>query len=397
MGDKDSIFMEQAYDLAAKAAGRTSPNPLVGCVIVKDDQVIGSGYHKKAGSLHAEIEALNSVKEKFEKFADNSNIHVILSNATMYVTLEPCCHSDKKTPPCVDSIIASGIKKLVVAAIDPNPLVNHHGIESLRNAGINVRLLENMELAEKIARLNEGYNKFIRHKMPFVALKAAITLDGKIATYSGESKWISNELSRKYANELRNVYDAVLVSSNTVLMDNPLLTCRLEDGSGRDPVRIILDSEFKVPLDANVFNDNNFLLIITERAQKNAEKIAEAIKRGWNLITVKQNKEGKAELNDLFAKLAERNITSVLVEGGNKLAASLLKASLSKENTLSKDMSSKEKLVDKLIYVIAPKIIGNDGKPAVAELGIDHLKDAIHLKNTSVKVLDNNVIIEGYL
>ncbi|MBS3158301.1 bifunctional diaminohydroxyphosphoribosylaminopyrimidine deaminase/5-amino-6-(5-phosphoribosylamino)uracil reductase RibD [Candidatus Woesearchaeota archaeon] len=379
MGDKDSIFMEQAYELAKKAIGRTSPNPLVGCVIVKDDQVIGSGYHKKAGSLHAEIETINSVKEKFPNFADK--IHVILSNATMYVTLEPCCHSDKKTPPCADAIIEAGIKKIVVGTIDPNPAVNHHGIEALRKKGIDVKLLENSELAEKIVKLNEGYNKFIKHKLPFVAIKAAVTIDGKIATYSGESKWISNDASRKFANELRNIYDAVLVSSNTVIADNPLLTCRIEDGSGRNPVRIILDSEFKIPEDANVFNDTNFLLAITEKAQKNPEKITEAIKKGWNLITVKQDNQGNIDLNDLFARLAEQNITSILVEGGNKLAASLFK----------------NKLVDKCIYVIAPTIIGNDGKPAVAELGIDHLKDAIHLKNTMVKVLDNNVVIEGYV
>ncbi len=381
MGDKDSIFMEQAYELAKKAIGKTSPNPLVGCVIVKDNETIGSGYHKKAGCMHAEIEALNVVAEKYDK-----NAKVILCNSVMYVTLEPCCHSDKKTPPCTDAIIQSGIKKVVVGSVDPNPKVDQQGIRALEKAGIKVELLNDVELVEKIVRLNEGYNKFIKHKMPFVALKAAITIDGKIATYSGESKWISNEASRKYANELRNVYDTVLVSSNTVIADNPLLTCRIEDGSGRDPVRIILDSEFKVPLDSNVFKDNNFLLVITEKAQKNPEKITEAIKRGWNLITVKQDKEGKADLNDLFAKLGERNITSVLVEGGNKLAASLLKASL-----------TKEKLVDKCIYVIAPTLIGNDGKPAVAELGIDHLKDAIHLKNTTVKLLDNNVIIEGYL
>lgn len=378
MGDKDSIFMGQAYELAKKAIGRTSPNPAVGCVIVKDDQVIGFGYHKKAGSLHSEIEAINSVKQKFKEFAEN--IHVILSNAVMYITLEPCCHLDKKTPPCIDAIIKSGIKKLVVGTIDPNPLVNRRGIESLRKNGVEVKLLENMELAEKIVKLNEGYNKFIRTRMPFVVIKAAITLDGKIATYSGESKWISNEASRKYANELRNVYDAVLVGSNTVITDNPLLTCRLEDGSGRDPIRIIVDSEFKVPLDANVFNGSNFLLAITEKAQRNAEKITEAVKKCWNLITVKQDKEGKVDLDDLFAKLAEQNITSVLVEGGNKLAASLFKY----------------KLVDKCIYVIAPKIIGNDGKPAVADLGIGHLKDAIHLKNTSVKVLGEDVVIEGY-
>ena len=376
MGDKDSIFMEQAFELAKKAVGRTSPNPAVGCVIVKDDQVIGSGYHKKAGSLHAEIEAINSIITKYEK---NSN--VVLANSIMYVTLEPCCHSDKKTPPCTDAIISSGIKKIVAGTIDPNPAVNHHGIEALRKKGVDVKLLENLELAEKIVKLNEGYNKYIKHKMPFVALKAAITIDGKIATYSGESKWISNEASRKFANELRNVYDAVLVSSNTIIADNPLLTCRIEDGSGRNPVRIILDSEFKVPADANVFNDTNFLLAITEKAQKNPEKITEAIKKGWNLVTVKQNKEGNVDLNDLFARLAEQNITSILIEGGNKLAASLFK----------------NKLVDKCIYVIAPTIIGNDGKPSVAELGIDHLKNAIHLKNTTVKVLDNNVIIEGYV
>src|SRR3989338_6546038 len=302
MGDKDSIFMEQAYELAKKAIGRTSPNPTVGCVIVKDDEVIGSGYHKKAVSLHAEIEAINSVKEKFPNFADKT--HVILSNATMYVTLEPCCHSDKKTPPCADAIIEAGIKKIVVGTIDPNPAVNHHGIEALRKKGIDVKLLENSELAEKIVKLNEGYNKFIKHKLPFVAIKAAVTIDGKIATYSGESKWISNDASRKFANELRNIYDAVLVSSNTVIADNPLLTCRIEDGSGRNPVRIILDSEFKIPEDANVFNDTNFLLAITEKAHKNPEKITEAIKKGWNLITVKQDNQGNIDLNDLFARLA---------------------------------------------------------------------------------------------
>ena len=403
MGDKDLIFMSEAYELAKTSIGRTAPNPLVGCVIVKDDRIIGSGFHKKSGMPHAEIEALNSVKNE------------LLKDAVMYITLEPCCHENKKTPPCTAAIIKSGIKKVVVGSVDPNPEVNQQGIIALEKNKVEVKLLDDIELVEKIVKLNECYNKFIKTKKPFVVLKAAITLDGKIATYTGESQWISNQATREYAHQLRNIYDAVLVSSNTILADNPLLTCRIkgnvkEDKDNRNkdnknidydknnadkqkdsknPIRIIVDTAFKVSLDSNVFKDGNFIVATTKKAD--IKKINAAVKKGGKVIVVSDDRNSnnknssnniqRVNLKELFKKLAEQNITSVLVEGGNKLAASLLL----------------QKLVDKCVYFIAPVLLGNDGKPAIAELGIIHLKDAIHLKNTSIKVLDNNVIVEGYL
>jgi diaminohydroxyphosphoribosylaminopyrimidine deaminase / 5-amino-6-(5-phosphoribosylamino)uracil reductase len=358
---EDKKFMLYALDLARKATGRTSPNPLVGCVIVKNNKIVAEGFHRAAGEIHAEVDALKKIKDT--------------RNATMYITLEPCCHENKKTPPCCNAIINSGIKKVIIGSLDPNPNVNGKGIEALRKNKIDVNLINDVDLVEKIMRLNEIYNQFIKTKEPFVHLKSAITLDGKIATYSGDSKWISNDSTRKYAHELRNSYDAILVSSNTVIKDNPQLTCRIPNG--RDPVRIICDSTFKTDLKSNVYKDNNFILATSEEADK--EKL-EIIKKKGRVIIISKTLQG-LNLKQLFEALAKQQITSILIEGGNKLAQSLIK----------------DQLVDKITYVIAPKILGNDARPAISNLNINHIKDAINLKATTIKVMDNNVIFEGYL
>ena len=357
----DSRFMQHALELAKKATGKTSPNPLVGCVIVKDNKIIAEGFHNGPGSRHAETDALSRIKKT--------------EGAAMYVTLEPCCHTGKKTPPCTDAIIKSGIKKVIIGTLDPNPKVSGKGMEALRENGIDVQLISDVDIVGQLIMLNESYNKFIRTNKPFVHIKSAITMDGKIATYSGESKWISNEAARRYAHELRNRYDAIMVSSNTVMKDNPSLTCRIP--KGRDPVRIICDTAFKTEIKSNVYSDSNFILATTKKADK--EKLEQIRKKG-KVIIVKKTSRG-IDLKQLFTELAASNITSILAEAGNKLALSLIQ----------------NNLADKVSYVIVPLLLGNDAKPALAELGINHIKDAIHLKNTSIKVMDNNVVIEGYL
>ncbi len=344
-------FMQRALDISLK--GNPSPNPFVGCVIVKNNEIIAEGFHESFGKKHAEAVALEKAGSQAE-------------DAVLYCSLEPCNHTGK-TPPCTQAIISAGIKKVVAATLDPNPLMQGKSLEQLEQAGIETQAGLLKEKAEKV---NEAFFKFQKTKKPFVILKAATTLDGKIATKSFDSKWISSEESRKKVHELRSKVDAVLVGENTVLKDNPQLTSRIENG--RNPLRVIVSSK-KLSSELNVFSDSNFLIFTTDSdffsGQKFKAKVIKA--KGENNLV---------DLNKLLSVLGEKNISSLLVEGGSGIFTSFLK----------------EKLVDKLLLCISPKVLGK-GISVFGDLGIEKIRNAIELKNVSFEEVGTDFWITGYL
>ena len=355
-------FMHAALRLAGKGLGRTSPNPAVGSVIVRGGRIISCGYHRRAGSAHAEIEALAGVKE--------------LTGATLYVTLEPCCHFGR-TPPCTDSIISSNIKKVVVGTLDPNPRVSGKGVAALRRAGIDVTT---GVLKLECARLNEAYNVYIRRRTPFVTLKLAMSLDGRIATSAGESKWITSAKARKEVHRLRSINDAVMVGSGTLLEDDPELNVRLV--AGRSPARVVLDSALSTPVSAKVYNgvkEGRARLIIFTGPKATGKKAAQAESLGAEVIKVPASPDGLSS-KAVMKELGKREMTGVLVEGGGRLAASLITAGL----------------VDKYILYYGPVIIGGDGIPAIAALGIKGLSRAPGLSIKEVKTVGGSLSIECY-
>ncbi|TCK98814.1 diaminohydroxyphosphoribosylaminopyrimidine deaminase/5-amino-6-(5-phosphoribosylamino)uracil reductase [Natranaerovirga hydrolytica] len=361
----DEKYMERAIELAQKGVGYTNPNPLVGAVIVKDNRIIGEGYHMSYGGPHAEVNALNNAIEPVE-------------DATLYVTLEPCSHYGK-TPPCAKAIVEHKIKRVVIGMIDPNPLVAGNGIKILEDNGIEVitGVLEN-----EIKSFSEIFIKYITTKKPFCILKTAMTLDGKISTASGDYKWISNEASRKYVHRLRHRVSAIMVGIGTILNDDPRLTTRLDDIEGKDPVRIIIDTSCRIPLDSKVFNINsNAKTIIVTTKKAPSEKISQLMEKNVEIIMTPL-KEDKVDMECLMERLGQEKIDSVLIEGGSTLNYSALKSGI----------------VDKVISVIAPKIIGGaNAKTPVGGEGIQLLNDAIQLKNIKVSHLEEDIMIEGYV
>ncbi len=370
---KDIKFMKEALSLALKREELTSPNPLVGAVIVKGNRVIGRGLHKKAGSPHAEIIAIESAGQKAK-------------GSTLYINLEPCTHYGR-TPPCVPEIIKAGIKRVVISMKDPNPLVNGKGIGKLKVEGIDVQC---GVLEENARKINEIYIKYITKRMPFIVLKWAMSLDGKIATYTGDSKWISHDASRQFTRRLRGKFDAVLIGIETLLKDNPQLTTH---GLGvKEPKRIIVDSKGRIPLDCNLLKtsplfssakqssgDKEVILVTTDKISK--EKREGLKKRGVEVI-VTQFEGGKVNLKNLMVELAKREITSVLVEGGGTIIASFI------ENGLA----------DKFIAFISPMIIG--GKNAISPVegeGVEKIADAISIHNFSTRMIGEDIVMEGYL
>ena len=353
----DSKYMQLALNLAKKGVGKTSPNPLVGAVVVKNGKIIGTGYHRKAGEEHAELIALKDVGRK-------------IKSATLYVNLEPCCHFGH-TPPCTDEIINSGIEKVVCAMIDPNPKVNGKGIESLKRNKIKVEvgLLEN-----EAKNLNEIYIKYITSGLPFVILKWASTLDGKIATLEGDSKWISNEESRKLAHKLRSRVDAVLVGVKTVIKDNPELGTRLV--RGKNPIKIILDTKGRIPLDSEIVSNagSQRTILATVCAKKENFK-----NTGLELWKLRENKNGQVDLLEFLKKAGENKISSILVEGGQKVLTSFMKV----------------KLADKIYCFMAPKIIGR-GLETFGNLAVSKISDSFELKDSEIKKIEDNVLITGY-
>lgn len=355
-------YMEQALNIARYALGRTAPNPMVGAVIVRDGRIVGQGWHRKAGTPHAEIHALRQAGE-------------LARGATIYVTLEPCSHFGR-TPPCSQAIIDAGIKRVVIAMIDPNPLVAGSGIRMLRAAGIEV--IEGI-LTEQALMLNEVFVKWITTKMPFVVMKSAMSLDGKIATVSGKSKWITNDVSRKLVHEMRDIYDGILVGIGTVLADNPTLTTRLEEG-GKNPIRIVVDSMARIPLDAKIL-DKSVTTIIAVTNLAPEDKVV-ALKEIGAEVLIVESKDGRVDLKKLFSILGEKNICSIFVEGGATINEMLLK----------------EKLVDKIHMFIAPKIIGGKTAPTpIGGDGIKELSDAHRLRDITTKFIDNDILITAYI
>jgi len=355
--------MQRAIELAARGLGKTNPNPLVGAVVVKDGRIIGEGFHEKPGGHHAEINAFMNAKEPVE-------------GAAMYVTLEPCAHYGK-TPPCADKIIEKGIKQVIIGIKDPNPLVAGKGIKKLIEAGISVNT---GILADKCRKQNEVFLKFIIEKKPFVILKAGMSLDGKIATVSGESRWITCEASRAHVHQLRNNYMGIMVGINTVFRDNPLLTCRKR--GGRNPIRIIVDSRLRIPINAKVlYGQNESKTIIATTHLAEPEKIKELKGLGVDII-VTEGINDRVNLERLMELLGERGIDSILLEGGPTLNYSALEAGI----------------VDKVMMYTAPMLIGGRfSKTAVEGEGIRELSEAIRLEEISCRKIDKDIMIEGYV
>jgi len=347
--EEKNAIMREVLKLALK--GRTSPNPRVGCIIMKDNVVVGKGYHKKAGLEHAEVVALQKAGS-------------LASGGEMWINLEPCCHTGK-TGPCVKAIVEAGIKEVNIAMKDPNPKVNGKGIKFLERKGVkvNVGVLE-----EEAIRVNEWYVKHITTNLPFVIMKIAMTMDEKI-TSPGE-KYITCKESLRFVHKVRNSVDAIMVGLNTVKVDDPHLTCRLKGNNCRDPLRIILDSRLEIPLNAKVLKDDNVVIATTSNYDKNKEK--ELISKDIGVIRV--NKGKKVNISKLLKILGDRNITSVLIEGGQKLNTELLS----------------KKIPDKVIFFISPRSVGE---------GLDFMVDKkiIHLKNEKTKNVGHDIMVEGYL
>lgn len=357
--DKDRQFMKLAIELAKKRKGYTHPNPTVGAIIVKDGKVIGQGFHEKAGLPHAEREAIKDAKSRGFDIKDS----------TMYVTLEPCCHYGK-TPPCTEAIIEEGIKRVVVATVDPNPLVAGKGIKTLREKGVEVEVgvLEN-----QAKELNEDFFVYITKKRPFVHIKIAQTLDGKIATKTGSSKWITSEKSRKYTHKLRVQSTAIMVGKNTVLKDNPFLTVR-GIKTERQPYRIILDKNLQIPLEYNVFNPDTKVFVLASQ-QVNSSKFS-----GLNHITLIKLPlyEGRFSLKEILDALYKEGIVHLFIEGGRDLYSQFIR----------------ENLWDMMSLFIAPKMIGEDGISVVGSLGVEEISQAKEFKIEKIRRFDKDIYLK---
>lgn len=355
----DEFYMRLALHMASGAAGQTGINPVVGCVIVKDGRILGMGAHLKRGEAHAEIQALRMAGPEAE-------------GATVYVTLEPCSHYGK-TPPCANRLIEERVKRVVVAALDPNPLVAGTGAEWLREAGIQV---DAGCLEQEALELNEVFNHYILNRTPFVTLKTASTLDGKIASRSRDSKWISGEASRAFVHTLRHRHQAIMVGVDTVIGDDPSLTTRLSV-PGLDPVPVIVDSSLRIPEGAKVLSNPGAVLLTTYSAPK--EKIKRLEEEGHSVLLTGFGP--RVDLVEGMRMLGERELSSVLLEGGGKLNGSMLE----------------ERLVNKIVLFLAPKIIGGLGAPSSFDFaGFDKMKDAIRLTKVRTEAFGEDLCIMGY-
>lgn len=360
--DQERRYLRMACRLARKAAGRTSPNPIVGAVLVRAGKVVGAGFHRRAGGDHAEIVALKNAGARAK-------------GATLYITLEPCSHYGR-TPPCADALIRAGIKAVVAGMSDPNPRVAGCGFSKLRRAGIKVQV----GLCEAECRkLLEAFSKFITRRIPFVILKLAATLDGKIATASGDSHWISGDESRALVHRWRNEMDAVVVGAATVRADDPELTCRI--AGGRNPYRVVLDSRLRIPLTARLLRQKDSektIIATTARASARKVRAIEALgAKVWRLPA----RANRVAWQPLLKKLAGHGIVSVLIEGGAVVAASALK----------------NNIVDKVEFFYAAKIIGGDGRVMIGDLAFKKMAQAIQLKSLTVRKSGSDVLLSGYL
>ena len=358
--EKDRQYMKMALELAQKGMGFTAPNPMVGAVIVKSGKVIGQGYHRKYGGLHAEREALAVCTEEPE-------------GASIYVTLEPCCHYGKQ-PPCVNAILEAGIRRVIIGSSDPNPLVAGKGIRILKDHGIEVT--ENI-LKEECDKLNEAFFYYIQNKKPYVVMKYAMTMDGKIAAYTGESKWVTGEAARIHVQEQRLKYPGIMVGVGTVLADDPMLTCRLENS--RNPVRIICDSHLRTPLTSKIVRTAETIPTILASSSKDQQKIKNYEELGCQVLYVPE-KNGHIDLNRLMELLGAAKIDSILLEGGGSLNWSALESGI----------------VQKVQTYIAPKLFGGEeAKTPVEGKGFPDPASAVLLKNSEIIRLGDDFLIES--
>lgn len=362
---KHEEYMRMALDLAAKGAGYVSPNPMVGAVVVKDECVVGRGYHQAVGGPHAEVHAIDDAGAKAK-------------GATLFVTLEPCNHHGR-TPPCSQKILDAGIRKVVVAMADPNPHVTGGGNAFLESCGVDVTC---GVCEDEAAALNESFIKYIRSQHPFVVLKMAATLDGRIATRTGDARWVTGPRARAFVHQLRHNMDAIMVGGGTVLADDPELTTRLEKGRGVDPVRVVLDTHLRVSPEIRMLNlpsTSETLIVCGPEAPASKKKRLKD--KGADVLEVPL-KDGGIDLKVLMARLGARGITSLLVEGGAQVAGSALKAGI----------------VDKVHYVYAPKILGGeDGIPMCAGQGPEKMDDCMPLSGTRVSRVGDDILVTGYL
>jgi diaminohydroxyphosphoribosylaminopyrimidine deaminase / 5-amino-6-(5-phosphoribosylamino)uracil reductase len=362
---EDERYMRLALKLARKGLGRTSPNPMVGAVVVKGNTIVGRGYHRRAGEPHAEILALRQAGKKAH-------------GAALYLNLEPCDHFGR-TPPCTRAVLNAGIKRVVSGMKDPNPLVSGRGFRRLRKAGVQVDV---GVLEEECRELNAPFCTFITRKRPFVTLKAAASLDGKVATRSGDSRWISSEVSRNYVHRLRQAMDAVAVGIGSVLKDDPLLTARLPGRKKtRQPLRIVVDSRLRIPLHSQLVRTAGqypTLVVTTPAAPLSRRKRLAAANVG--VAVIPKDARGHVSLRGLMKELARRGVVSLLLEGGSTLNASALK----------------ERVVDRLLFFLAPKIIGGQRAPGViGGNGALRIKDAEPVEILKVGRMGPDILIEG--
>ncbi|RNC68617.1 MAG: bifunctional diaminohydroxyphosphoribosylaminopyrimidine deaminase/5-amino-6-(5-phosphoribosylamino)uracil reductase RibD [Desulfuromonadales bacterium] len=361
MSDFNQRMMRRALALARRGIGKTSPNPAVGCVIVRDGAIVGEGWHHKAGTPHAEIHALAQAGERAR-------------SADVYVTLEPCSHFGK-TPPCADALVAAGVGRVFVGMVDPNPKVSGSGIAKLQAAGIPV---ESGVMEEECHRLNEPFLKHITTGLPFVILKSAMTMDGRTATASGDSRWITGVESRRYVHKLRSEVDSIMVGIGTVVTDDPQLTARLP--RGRDPLRVVVDSTLRIPLDARLLHQKSTAATLVATVSDDAVRIGQLEAVGAEVVRCRE-RVGRVDLGDLLLRLGKRGVQSVLVEGGRELAGEALRSGL----------------IDKFIFYYAPKLLGGaDGYGLFGGRSVDRMDDSFRLRTDRVRRFGGDIMIEAY-
>ena len=359
-GEVDTRYMRMALRLALRGAGRTSPNPMVGAVLARGGEIIATGYHRRAGTDHAEIVALKRAGGRAR-------------GATLYLNLEPCSHFGR-TPPCADAAIRAGVKRVVIGMADPNPLVSGRGIRKLRQAGIRVHV---GLLSEECRSLNEAFCKYITRRCPFVILKLAASLDGKTATATGDSQWITDKPARRYVHRLRNQVDAVLVGAGTVIADDPQLTCRIP--GGRNPLRVVVDGRLRIPTTARLLREPGKSVVVT--GSRALSRKVRAIKRCGAEVWRFPLRDGGVPFTFLLRELGKRGIVSVMIEGGAATAARAMK----------------EKVVDQLCLFYAPQIVGGDGKSMMEALGITKMGRSLRIKNVGVQRIGRDILVTGYL
>jgi diaminohydroxyphosphoribosylaminopyrimidine deaminase/5-amino-6-(5-phosphoribosylamino)uracil reductase len=360
VSDVHEKFMRRALVLARKGVGKTAPNPAVGCVIVRGREIVGEGWHKMAGTPHAEVHALAMAGKK-------------AAGADVYVTLEPCSHHGR-TPPCAEALIGANVARVFAGMVDPNPKVSGGGVRMLENAGIPVTV----GILERECRLlNEAFVKHITTGHPFVILKSALTLDGKIATATGDSKWITNEKSRIYVHKLRAMVDAVLVGVGTVAADDPQLTARIP--GGKDPLRVVVDSGLTFPRQAQMLRNPSSVATLIATISRDGAAIRELTSLGADILPCRE-RSGRVDLNDLLMQLGARGVQSLLLEGGGVLAGEALR----------------QGFIDKFLLFFAPKLVGGEGIAPFAGPGVARMADAFQLRDINVTRFDDDILVEGY-